>query len=79
MSDEHYANAAQQRVLRTLVVLIESGQAGASPSEVAEKVGTIPSNTTRDLANLRLAGLARTAKKRWFFCLPTQAPQSPHS
>jgi DNA-binding MarR family transcriptional regulator len=73
VSDENYANQAQQRVLRTLVVLLERGSVGALPGEIAERIGTIPSNTTRDLANLRLAGLATSVNGRWFHSEPNPA------
>jgi len=66
MNDEHYANQAQQRVLRTLVVLLDRGSLGALPGEISNEIGTIPSNTTRDLANLRLVGLATCVDGRWY-------------
>lgn len=59
-------NMAQQRVLRTLLVLIEHGAGGLSTGAVAKLVETIPSNATRDLANLRIAGLARHVDERWY-------------
>ncbi|GMV30702.1 MAG: hypothetical protein AMXMBFR59_28270 [Rhodanobacteraceae bacterium] len=66
MTTDRYWNAAQQRVLRTLRLLNNLGATGASPSDIAAGVGTLRSNTTRDLANLRTAGLATAANGRWY-------------
>lgn len=63
---EKYINAAQQRILRTLLTLAEHDLDGLSPGEIARSLDTLPSNTTRDLANLRLAGLAEALPSgRW--------------
>jgi hypothetical protein len=64
MDDTNYRNAAQQRVLLTLAFLAQRRE-GALPGEIAQSLGTLPSNTTRDLANLRLAGLAVARDGRW--------------
>jgi len=66
MLKEKHWNVAQQRILRTLLVLAEHGAEGLPPGKVAELVGTIPSNATRDLANLRIAGFAHYAEERWY-------------
>lgn len=77
MTTARYRNAAQQRVLRTLRLLSDLGPTGASPSYIATDIGTLRSNTTRDLANLRIAGLATSANGRWYassdaaVCLPS--------
>lgn len=71
-------NVAQQRVLRTLLVLVEHGTKGLSPGKVAELVGTIPSNATRDLANLSIAGLAEQHAGCWFSTGRLVAPSSRH-
>jgi len=63
---EKYTSVAQQRVLRTLRVLIEASANGTYPSQIAARLRTLPSNTTRDLANLRTAGFAVVARGRWF-------------
>lgn len=73
MAKTSYLNRAQQRVLRTLAVLIERGESGALPGEIANTIGTLPSNTTRDLANLRHVGFARTADSRWYAVFPQVA------
>lgn len=69
--DEKYTNAAQQRVLQTLRLLAESAPNGTFPSQIAARFRTLPSNTTRDLANLRQAGFAVRVHGRWFPTGPT--------
>lgn len=56
MSD--YINNAQQRLLRTILLLAGNELAGLAPSDLAKALDTGPSNVTRDLANLKEAGLA---------------------
>lgn len=66
MNSDKYINAAQQRALRTLLILAERDLDGLTPGEIARQLETLPSNTTRDLANLRLAGLAEMLPNgRW--------------
>ncbi len=56
MSD--YTNPGQQRVLALLVLLAGNEFMGVLPSDLAKALGTSQSNITRDLDNLRSAGLA---------------------
>lgn len=66
MKNDKYINVAQQRALRTLLILAEHDLDGLTPGEIARQIDTLPSNTTRDLANLRLAGLAEMLDNgRW--------------
>lgn len=58
MSAANYINAAQQRVLKILMLLAGHEVMGLAPGEIAKTVGTSASNITRDLANLRQAGYA---------------------
>lgn len=58
MSKEIYINAAQQRLLKAIVLLAGNEFSGLAPSDLAKALGTNPSNVTRDLANLKEAGLA---------------------
>ncbi|MGB3749425.1 MAG: helix-turn-helix domain-containing protein [Rhodanobacter sp.] len=60
MSAPNYINAAQQRVLKTLMLLAGHEVMGLAPGEIAKAVRTSASNVTRDLANLREAGMAET-------------------
>lgn len=74
MATTNYLNHAQQRVLRTLAVLVDRGPQGTLPGEIADAIGTIASNTTRDLANLRHAGFGRSIDGRWYSSVPGDAP-----
>lgn len=66
MNSDKYINVAQQRALRTLLILADHDLDGLTPGEIARQLDTLPSNTTRDLANLRLAGLAEMLPNgRW--------------
>lgn len=56
MSD--YINAAQQRLLKVIVLLAGNEFSGLAPSDLAKALNTNPSNITRDLANLREGGIA---------------------
>lgn len=58
MSAPNYINAAQQRVLKILMLLAGHEMMGLTPGEIAKAVRTSASNVTRDLANLREAGYA---------------------
>ncbi len=61
-----YINAAQQRVLQMLMRLAGHEIDGIAPAELAKALRTSASNVTRDLANLRAAGLAETIDgNRW--------------
>lgn len=53
-----YISEAQQRVLQTLDVLFGHEFTGIAPGQIAKKIGTCASNSTRDLANLSQAGFA---------------------
>jgi DNA-binding IclR family transcriptional regulator len=55
---DRYINAAQQRILQMLMRLAGHEIEGIAPSELASALRTSASNVTRDLANLREAGLA---------------------
>lgn len=58
MAAGNYINAAQQRVLSILMLLAGHEVMGLAPGEIAKAVRTSASNVTRDLANLREAGMA---------------------
>jgi hypothetical protein len=65
MTQKKYTNAAQQRVLQTLRILMEHPTGGIAHNEIARALKTLPSNTTRGLANLRIAGFAESCERRW--------------
>jgi DNA-binding IclR family transcriptional regulator len=61
-----YTNPAQQRVLAVLLLLAGNEFTGVLPSELARALDTSLPNMTRDLDNLRTAGLAeRLDTGRW--------------
>lgn len=65
-NDRRYLVPAQQRVLQTLMRLVGHEMDGLAPGEIAKALRTAPGNTTRDLANLREAGLAEQMESgRW--------------
>lgn len=67
MSQSRYINQAQQRILRLTLALAGNEFAGLTPAELARSVGCSASAVTRDLANLREAGLAERMEDtgRW--------------
>lgn len=58
MSLEIYRSTAQQRLLKTMLNLMGHEVDGVSITQLSQAVGASPANTTRDVANLELAGLA---------------------
>lgn len=53
-----YENAAQQRILKIMMVLFGHEVDGLSTSQIAKAVNTSASNVTRDVYNLIEAGVA---------------------
>lgn len=53
-----YTNAAQQRILKLVLVLFGDVATGYKPAALAKALGCNPSVITRDLDNLRTAGVA---------------------
>ena len=70
-----YTNAAQQRILRLTLALFGDAVNGYSPSRLAEAVGASASNVTRDLDNLRTAGLAERDEATGHWRLTPRLPQ----
>ena len=58
MSAADYTNEAQQRILRLLMLLAGHELLGLVPSRIAVELQASPSQVTRDLQNLKTAGLA---------------------
>ncbi|HFD86510.1 MAG TPA: MarR family transcriptional regulator, partial [Gammaproteobacteria bacterium] len=67
MSSERYHSNSQQRILKVMLALAGHEVTGLAPGEIAKGLNITPSNVTRDLANLRIAGLAEqiTDSDRW--------------
>lgn len=53
-----YESGSQQRILRALTALAGHEVDGLTVSQLATALRTSPSNALRDLANLRVSGLA---------------------
>ncbi len=72
-----YTNAAQQRILRLVLVLFGDVATGYKPAALAKALGCNASVITRDLDNLRTAGVAEldetTRNWRLTELLPQQA------
>ncbi len=72
-----YTNAAQQRLIRVIAVLFSDIVDGVTNGTIAKEIGCSPAAVTRDLENLRTAGLAERdeATGRWMLTprLPRQA------
>lgn len=70
-----YTNAAQQRLLRLLVVLFGDVVNGYAAGALAKAVGCSPGVMTRDLDNLRTAGLAEKDEDTGLWRLTARLPQ----
>jgi len=70
-----YTNAAQQRILNVLLALFGDAINGYPPSKLAELLGCSASAITRDLDNLRTAGMARRDETTGFWILTPRLPQ----
>ncbi|POS08045.1 HTH domain-containing protein [Burkholderia gladioli] len=72
-----YTNAAQQRLIRVITVLFSDIVDGVTNGTIAKEIGCSPAAVTRDLENLRTAGLAERDETtgRWLLTprLPRQA------
>lgn len=67
MSDDKYVSDSQQRILQLLRCLAGNEIEGLAPGDVAKLNNCSPSQVTRDLANLKHAGMAEQlpATGRW--------------
>lgn len=64
MSEKHqYNNAAQQRALRLVGMLAGHELHGIAPTQLAEGLGVSAGTITRDLHNLREAGMAEVVQE----------------
>ena len=70
-----YTNDSQQRILRVLLALFADVVQGVSPSVLARAVAAAPSAITRDLDNLRTAGLAEKDETTGLWRLTPRLPQ----
>lgn len=70
-----YTNAAQQRLLRLLLALFGDVVQGFAPATLAKAVHCSASVITRDLDNLRTAGLAERDEATGLWRLTPRLPQ----
>lgn len=70
-----YTNAAQQRLLRVVMVLFGDVVFGVSPSALAKEIGCAQSVITRDLDNLRTSGFAEKDESTGHWRLTPRLPQ----
>lgn len=70
-----YTNDAQQRVLRLVLVLFGDVVNGYPPARLAEALDVSASAITRDLDNLRTAGLAERDEATGLWRLTPRLPQ----
>lgn len=64
---ERYIHDGQQRLLKVLMALAGREFTGLAPGEIAKGLAITPSCVTRDLANLKEAGMAEVIAEtgRW--------------
>ncbi len=70
-----YTNAAQQRILQLQMALFSDVVNGLPPSRLAELLRVSASAITRDLDNLRTAGLAERDEATGHWRLTPRLPQ----
>jgi DNA-binding IclR family transcriptional regulator len=70
-----YTSDSQQRILKLLLALFADVVQGVSPSALARSLGAAPSAITRDLDNLRTAGLAERDETTGLWRLTPRLPQ----
>jgi DNA-binding IclR family transcriptional regulator len=70
-----YTNAAQQRIIKTILALFGDVVAGYPPSVIARHVGCSSSAITRDLDNLATAGIAERVEATGNWRLTPRLPQ----
>ena len=70
-----YTNAAQQRLLKAVLALFGDVVNGYTPSALARAVGCSPQVITRDLDNLKTAGIAERDEETGHWRLTPRLPQ----
>lgn len=70
-----YTNRAQQRLLRLVLALFSDVVHGQPPAALAKSVACSASDVTRDLENLRIAGIAERIETTGHWCLTPRLPQ----
>lgn len=70
-----YTNEAQQRLIKLQFALFCDAVNGYPPAALAKTLGCSPSVITRDLDNLRTAGVAERIEATGHWCLTPRLPQ----
>lgn len=70
-----YTNDAQQRLIKVILVLFADVVHGFPPGAIAKEVGCSAAVMTRDLANLREAGIADRDESTGHWRLTPRLPQ----
>lgn len=70
-----YTNAAQQRVIQLILLMFGDVVQGYTPSSLAKQLGCSATVMTRDLDNLRTAGVAEYDESTGRWRLTTRLPQ----
>jgi DNA-binding IclR family transcriptional regulator len=70
-----YTNAAQQRLLQVVLALFGDVVMGLSPATLAKAVGCSQPVITRDLDNLKTAGMAERDEATGYWRLTPRLPQ----
>lgn len=70
-----YTNESQQRILKVVLALFSDVVQGVAPSALARAVGADAPKITRDLDNLRTAGLAERDEATGLWRLTPRLPQ----
>ncbi len=70
-----YTNAAQQRLIKLLFALFGDVVNGYPPAALAKALGVSPPVVTRDLDNLRTAGVAERDEATGHWYLTPRLPQ----
>ena len=75
MSSGKYTNAAQQRILRLVLIMFGDVATGYKPGALAKALACTASTITRDLDNLRTAGVAELVEETECWRLTELFPQ----
>ena len=70
-----YTNESQQRLVKLILALFTDPVNGYPPSKLAELIRCSASMITRDLDNLRTAGIAKRVEATGCWCLTPCLPQ----
>lgn len=75
MTEDRYRSESQQRILKILLTLGGHEINGLSPGEISKSLNIQPAHITRDLANLKIAGIAESIPETGRWRLTPKVPQ----